>query len=209
MARLSIGSPGRRCRLDRNRGWHDRAHPWGRLIEDARDSAGRFWARGTVWRDPRPPPPRNALSDRPARSAEWGGHDREGAHVRITDIEYSHRGRRLVGQLAVDDRRIGARPAVLVCHEGNGLSEHSKRVAERLAELGYVAFALDYYGDGAVLAPEDMPDRFAEISSDPELTRGIAAAGLAELLACEYTDPTRVAAIGFCFGGTMALELAR
>jgi dienelactone hydrolase len=129
--------------------------------------------------------------------------------VRITDIEYSHRGRRLVGQLAVDDSRIGARPAVLVCHEGNGLSEHSKRAAERLAELGYVAFALDYYGDGAVLAPEDMPDRFAEISSDPELTRGIAAAGLAELLASEYTDPTRVAAIGFCFGGTMALELAR
>ena len=110
----------------------------------------------------------------------------EGAHVLITDTEYSHRGRRLVGQLAVDDSRIGARPAVLVCHEGNGLSEHSKRVAERLAELGYVAFALDYYGDGAVLAPEDMPDRFAEISSDPELTRGIAAAGLAELLASEY-----------------------
>jgi len=129
--------------------------------------------------------------------------------VRITDIEYSHQGRRLVGQLAVDDSRIGARPAVLVCHEGNGLSAHTKGVAERLAELGYVAFALDYYGDGAVLAAADMPDRFAEISSDAALTRGIATAGLTVLLASEYTDPTRVAAIGYCFGGTMALELAR
>jgi len=129
--------------------------------------------------------------------------------VHIVDIEYAHNGRRLLGQLAVDDSTPGTRPAVLVCHEGNGLGALTKGVAERLAELGYVAFALDYYGDGKEIPAEDMMARFGELRDNPGLTRGLATAGLEVLLASEYTDPNRVAAIGYCFGGTMALELAR
>lgn len=129
--------------------------------------------------------------------------------MQISDIEYVHNGRRLVGQLAVDDSMPGTRPAVLVCHEGNGLTDHAKNSARRLAELGYVAFALDYYGDGKRLPEEEVGPRYMELAGDPLLTRGIATAGLDVLLASEYADATKVAAIGYCFGGTMSLELAR
>jgi dienelactone hydrolase len=129
--------------------------------------------------------------------------------VHIADIEYWHDGLRLMGELAVDDERNGRRPAVLVCHEGNGISDHSKRSARRLAELGYVAFALDYYGDGRMPPPEEVPARFTALASDPLKTRAIAEAGLEVLLAEERSDPSRVAAIGYCFGGTLVLELAR
>jgi dienelactone hydrolase len=125
------------------------------------------------------------------------------------DIAYDFDRLHLVGELAVDDATEGIRPAVLVCHEGNGLTDHSKDVAHRLAELGFVAFALDYYGDGKPLAPEEMGARFQELAEDPLRTRAIGDAGLQQLLASPYADRGRVASIGFCFGGTMSLELGR
>jgi len=129
--------------------------------------------------------------------------------VNITDVEYFHDGTRYVGQLAVDDGHAGKRPAVLVSHEGTGLGDHPKRSARRLAELGCVAFALDYYGDGAPIPPETMMARLGELSADPPRARGIGLAGLDVLLASEYADAGNVAAIGYCFGGTLSLELAR
>jgi dienelactone hydrolase len=129
--------------------------------------------------------------------------------MHVSDIEYSYDGLRLVGQLAVDDSRAGKRPGVLVAHEGNGLSEHTKNIAQKLAALGYAAFALDYYGDGKPLPPEQVMARFSELAGDPLRTRAIGTAGLDVLLASDYTDAGKVAAIGYCFGGTMALELAR
>jgi dienelactone hydrolase len=129
--------------------------------------------------------------------------------VQIAEIEYFADGRRLVGQLAVDDTTPGRRPAVLVCHEGNGLTDLTKTAARRLAELGYVAFALDYHGDGKPLPDDEVLPRFNRLASNPSLTRGLGRAGLDVLLASEYADPDQVAAIGYCFGGSMALELAR
>ena len=129
--------------------------------------------------------------------------------MHIADIEYAYEGVRLVGHLAVDDSRTGTRPAVLISHDAGGLSAHPKSTARRLAELGYVAFALDYYGDGEPLPPEQIGARFAVMAGDPQRTRGMARAGLEVLLASEYADSSKVAAIGYCFGGTMALELAR
>jgi dienelactone hydrolase len=129
--------------------------------------------------------------------------------VHIADIEYSCNGLRLVGQIAVDDSRDGKRPAVLVSHEGNGLTDHAKNSARRLAELGYVAFALDYYGDGKPPPADQIAARCSALIDDPLLTRTIGHAGLDVLLASEYADPGKVAAIGYCFGGTMSLELAR
>ena len=113
--------------------------------------------------------------------------------VHSEDIEYHFDRLRLVGELTVDDSTSGIRPAVLVCHEGNGLTDHSKDVAHRLAELGFVAFALDYYGDGKPLAPEDLGARFQELDGDRLRTRAIADAGLQQLLASPFADRRRVA----------------
>jgi dienelactone hydrolase len=129
--------------------------------------------------------------------------------MRIEDIEYTVGGSRMVGHLAVDDERPGVRPGVLVCHEGPGLDDHAKGRAERLAALGYAAFALDYHGEGKPLAREEMMGRLGQLMGDPERTRELARAGLAILLAQDEVDKARSAAIGYCFGGTMALELAR
>jgi dienelactone hydrolase len=124
------------------------------------------------------------------------------------DIQYEADGLSLVGHLALPEG-TGRRPAVLVCHEGPGLDENAISRAERLAELGYVAFALDYHGGGKALPLAEVMPRLQELMTDPERTRELARAGLAVLLGQERTDGDRVAAIGFCFGGTMALELAR
>lgn len=129
--------------------------------------------------------------------------------MRIEDIEYRVGDRRMVGHLAVDDERAGGRPGVLVCHGGPGLDEHAKGRAERLAALGYAAFALDYHGDGKPLGRDEMMGRLGALMGAPDRIRELARAGLAILLEQQEVDPARVAAIGYCFGGTMALELAR
>ena len=129
--------------------------------------------------------------------------------MHIEDIEYEVDGKRLIGHLAVDDAAGRQRPAVLVCHEGPGLSDHAKNVAERLAGLGYVAFALDYHGGGKPLPREEMGPALGALMGDADRIRRLARAGLHVLLAQPTADAGRVAAIGYCFGGTMALELAR
>lgn len=129
--------------------------------------------------------------------------------MHVEDIEYSHEGLRLVGQLAVDDSSDAKRPAVLVAHEATGLTDHAKNFARRLAEQGYVAFALDYFGDGKPLPPEEIGPRFGELANDALKARAIANAGLEVLLRDPRADASKVAAIGFCFGGTLMLELAR
>ena len=129
--------------------------------------------------------------------------------MHIQDIEYEVDGRRMVGQFAVDNYRRGPRPAVLVSHEGPGLDDHVRGRAVRLAGLGYAAFALDYHGEGRVLPVEQIMERLDVLSADAALTRRLSRAGLDVLLAQPSVDPDRVAAIGYCFGGAMSLELAR
>ena len=126
------------------------------------------------------------------------------------DIAYEADGRAMVGMLARPDG-TDQRPGILVCHEGPGLDDHAKARAVRLAdELGYVAFALDYHGDGKPIADrEQMMARIGELRSDPARAFAVGTAGLDILRAEPRTDGTRLAAIGYCFGGTLALELAR
>lgn len=125
------------------------------------------------------------------------------------DIEYTVDGARFVGHLAVDTDRDGIRPGVLVCHEGPGLGDHAKDVADRLAGLGYVAFALDYHGDGKPLPRDQVMNRLGPLMADADRIRQLGAAGLDVLRQHALTDSSRIAAIGYCFGGTMALELGR
>lgn len=102
------------------------------------------------------------------------------------------------------------RPGVLVFPEAFGLSEHAKSRAERLAGLGYAALACDLHGDGKVVS--DLPTvmgLIGPLQNDPTGTRARATAGLTALLEQPNVDQNRIVAIGYCFGGTMALELAR
>jgi dienelactone hydrolase len=132
-----------------------------------------------------------------------------GPAVRTTDIEYEVDGTTMIGRLALPDGDA-TRPAVLIAHEGGGLDDFQKQRAERFAELGYVAFALDYYGGGKPLTERaEMGTRLTRYMENPDLARAVATAGLDVLLAQPQTDPSRVAAVGYCFGGALVLELAR
>ncbi len=125
-------------------------------------------------------------------------------------IGYDVAGTHYLGYLAFDPARTGRRPGILVCHEGNGLGPQVKERAHRLAALGYVAFAVDYVGNGEVL--KDLPtmmQRLGVLRGNLPLVRELAHAGLAILAARPEVDPARIAATGYCFGGTFALELAR
>jgi dienelactone hydrolase len=129
--------------------------------------------------------------------------------VTARDVEYDVDGTRMVGRLALPDGSA-LRPAVLIAHEGPGLDDVQRGRADELAGLGYVAFALDYHGGGRWIEDRDeMMARLGLLGGDPDRTRALARAGLELLLAEPRTDGSKVAAIGYCFGGTVALELAR
>jgi dienelactone hydrolase len=126
-------------------------------------------------------------------------------------IEYDVDGTIMAGYLAIDESVGGEarRPGVLLSHEGAGQDDNVRSRAERLAALGYVAFALDYFGGGRQPPMEEVQPRMRELIADPDATRRLGRAGLDVLTAQEGVDTGRLAAIGFCFGGTMSLELAR
>ncbi|MBM3649097.1 MAG: dienelactone hydrolase family protein [Alphaproteobacteria bacterium] len=130
--------------------------------------------------------------------------------MRVQDIEYRADGIRMVGQYVVDDGSTARRAGVLICHEGPGLTDHTKKIAARLAGLGYAAFALDYHGEGKPLTDlAAVRPRIAAWMADPAGIMARAAAALDVLKAQKEVDPARLAAIGYCFGGTTALELGR
>ena len=130
--------------------------------------------------------------------------------MRTEDIEYSADGVRMIGQFAWDEQRAGGRPGVLVVHEGNGLNDHTKKIAQRLAALGYAALAMDYYGEGKPLAnPADSAQRLPPWRADPTGIQVRATAALDVLAMRPETDSSKLAAIGYCWGGTTALELGR
>ncbi len=127
-----------------------------------------------------------------------------------TPVEYRHGDEVLEGYLAYDDAVSGKRPGVLVVHEWYGLNDYTRSRTEDLARLGYAAFAADIYGKGKRADDVQGARHLAGVFwQDQELLRARAAAGLAQLRAHELVDGRRVAAVGYCFGGTTVLELAR
>jgi dienelactone hydrolase len=138
-----------------------------------------------------------------------------GAEIVTKTIEYQQGGVTCKGYLAYDPESkmfpAGARrPGVLVAPEWWGLNDYAKRRTRELAGLGYVALALDPFGGGALATtPEQAMTLTAPLRADRKLMRDRARAGLDALAGQDLVDPRRLAAIGYCFGGTMVLELAR
>lgn len=132
------------------------------------------------------------------------------AAVKTAAVEYRQGETVLQGFLAYDDALEGRRPGVLIVHQWMGVTDYERRRAEQLAALGYVAFAVDVYGKGVRPADTAEAGKLAgRYKGDRQLLRERVAAGLAALRSDERVDPDRIAAIGYCFGGTAVLELAR
>ena len=132
------------------------------------------------------------------------------AKIVTQDVEYQQGDTTLQGYLAYDNALTGPRPGVLIVHQWLGLTDYEKGRAKQLAELGYVAFCADIYGKG--VRPKDTSEAGAQAgkyTTDRTLLRARVNAGLDQLKKNELVDPKRVAAIGYCFGGTTVLELAR
>jgi dienelactone hydrolase len=129
--------------------------------------------------------------------------------VTVRDVEYQANETTMSGRMAWPDGP-GPWPGVLVAHEANGLDEFQRDKPRRLAEHGYAAFALDYYGGGKVYDDrEEMMAALQALGTDPARIRATAQSGLEVLLAAPGVDASRVAAIGYCFGAAVAMELAR
>jgi dienelactone hydrolase len=124
-------------------------------------------------------------------------------------VEYKDGDALLEGYLVYDDE-ASPRPGVLVFHEWWGINDDIKTRARQIASLGYVAFAPDVYGKG--VRPTDRESagkQSGKYMKDNQLLRSRAAAGLDLLKKDKHADPEKIAAIGYCFGGAAALELAR
>jgi dienelactone hydrolase len=130
--------------------------------------------------------------------------------MKTESLEYRDGDVTLRGFLAYDDQKTGRRPGVLVMPEAFGLGAQAKRRVERLAEFGYVALAGDPYGDGLQLSDlQEAIKRATALFEDPSKARARARAGLDKLASLPQVDPSRLASIGYCMGGTLSLELAR
>jgi dienelactone hydrolase len=114
----------------------------------------------------------------------------------------------LTGFLASGDANGGKGPGILVVHGGAGLDEHAKAQARRFADLGFVAFACDMYGDGVAGNRERVMARIMELRDQPALLSRRAQAGI-QVLASQPEVDGRLAAVGYCFGGMTVLQLAR
>ena len=131
------------------------------------------------------------------------------AEIQTKVVHYEHDGEKLTGHLYWDDAQQGKRPGVLVVHEWWGLNEYAKKRARMLAELGYVAFAADMYGDGKVTkTPGQAREWMQEVTADVEGWRERAGEGLKQLVVGGMADEDRLAAVGYCFGGATVLQMA-
>ncbi|MBE2230791.1 MAG: dienelactone hydrolase family protein [Chitinophagaceae bacterium] len=128
-------------------------------------------------------------------------------------ITYSPEGSKdslvLDGYIAWDENKEGKRPAILVVHEWWGQNEYIRRRVRELAELGYIAMAVDFYGNGKRADnPTDAGNLATPFYKDPLMAQQRFDAALAALKKYPQTDPANIAAIGYCFGGTQVINMA-
>ncbi len=132
------------------------------------------------------------------------------AEVKTQELDYKQGDTVLQGFVAWDGAHKGKRPGVLVVHEWWGHNKHAREQARRLAQAGYVAFALDMYGKGKVAThPKDAQAFLAEAMKDQKAIGARFSAAMAALKARPEVDGKHVAAVGYCFGGAVVLAQAR
>jgi dienelactone hydrolase len=132
------------------------------------------------------------------------------AAIKTETINYKAGDTNLKGFLAYDDSTTAKRPAIIVAPEWWGLTDYPQHRAQQLAELGYVAFAIDMYGDGKTT--DDAKEAGAwsgDIHKNPQIATQRAGAALQALKNQPMVDADKIAAIGYCFGGWVALNMAR
>lgn len=131
------------------------------------------------------------------------------AEIVSKQVEYKHGDTTLEGYLVYDDKIAEPRPGVMLIHEWWGLTDHIKNLTRQVAEMGYVAFAADMYGKGVSTDSVDRAREFSgQFGGKDDLRRARLKAGFDVFAAQSMVDKTRIAAIGFCFGGTCVLHMA-
>lgn len=130
--------------------------------------------------------------------------------IKEENITYTIDGKTYKGFVAYDESKTGKRPAVLVVHEWWGLNDYAKSRAKQLAALGYIAMAVDMYGDSKTAAdPKEAQELATPFYMDPKLAKTRLDAALIKIKQYEQADAGRIAAIGYCFGGSVVLNVAR
>jgi len=133
-----------------------------------------------------------------------------GSKIKEENITYQVGNTVYNGFIAYNENLKGKRPAVLVVHEWWGLNDYPKMRARQLAELGYVALAVDMFGEGKTAAnPTEAQAFTAPFYSNPQLSKTLIDAALVKVKELDQTDPAHIFAIGYCFGGAVVLNAAK
>ena len=138
------------------------------------------------------------------------GKNPSSSKIKEEKVTYSIGDKSFKGVIVYDESQAGKRPAVLVVHEWWGLTDYPVMRARKLAALGYIAMAVDMYGDGKIAAnPTEAQELATPFYKDPQLSKARLEAALAKLKECKQTDGQNIFAIGYCFGGSVVLNSAK
>ncbi len=131
-------------------------------------------------------------------------------NIKEAEINYKVGDKMYKGFVAYDADQKGIRPGVLVVHEWWGLNDYPKMRAKKLAELGYIALAVDMFGDGKTASnPTEAQALTSTIYSNPQLSKTLIDAAIDQIKKFKQTDSSKIYAIGYCFGGSVVLNAAK
>lgn len=131
-------------------------------------------------------------------------------NIKEDSVTYNLNGKNYIGFIDYDANKEGKRPAILVVHEWWGLTDYPRSRARQLAELGYIAMAVDMYGDGKIgNDPKTAQDLATPFYKDPTLAKTRLDAAINKLKTYSQTDTSKMAAIGYCYGGYVVLNAAK
>jgi dienelactone hydrolase len=130
--------------------------------------------------------------------------------VKEEAVTYESNGTTLKGYVAYDEKKTGPRPVILIVHEWWGLTDYPRMRAKMLAEMGYLAMAVDMYGEGKLAEdPKDAQAAAMPFYTDPQMAKARLDAAMSKVKSLPQADTSQVVAIGYCFGGSMVLNYAK